>query len=326
MAVNGRPHATAGLPWRCNGGTAALREERRYDGPTAPRGAGTVATLTYAPAVSDFDLPGPGLPEPDRECFVMTPIGELGSDTRKRADRVLRHVIAPAIERLGLTPVRADQIAEPGAINRQILKHVLTARASIADLTDANPNVYYELAVRHSAGLPVVLVARQHTRLPFDLQQLRTIFFDETDLDSAATAREQIGRQLGHALSSPEQESPVLDVADAQLLHRSGAEQRRVAELVEMLQSLEATTRRHFQSLEVALRRLPANPERMHNVRAVLRAVRDAEANAQGLVETGASSEQMAEFARILQRAREVAEVALAQIRDDAAAPADGQH
>jgi hypothetical protein len=255
----------------------------------------------------------------------MSPIGEPQSLTRKRADNVLRHVIAPAIERLGLAPVRADEIAEPGAINRQILTHVLTARATIADLTEANPNVYYELAVRHSAGLPVVLVARDGTRLPFDLHAQRTVFFDETDLESAANATEQIFRQLSHALKSEDQRSPVLEVADLQMLNRAGAEQRRIAELVDIIEALDATAIRQFAALEQlsfqqfetierSLRRLPVNPERLHNVRAVLRTVVAVEESARPLVEAGASKEQIAQLLHGLKRARNAAETALMQV------------
>jgi hypothetical protein len=246
----------------------------------------------------------------------MAPIGDEGTPTRTRADNVLRHVIGPAIQSLGLSAVRADEIAETGAINRQILKHVLNARASIADLTGANPNVYYELAVRHSAGLPVVLIAQDGTRLPFDLQMQRTVFFDETDLGSAARATSEISRQLSHALSSGDQGSPVLEVADLEILSRAGAEQRRIAELVETVEALDKSSRRQFAGIEQTLRRLPNNPERTHNVRTVLRAVRNAEQHARTLTETGATGEQISQLVSFLTRARETAELALEQVDD----------
>lgn len=256
-------------------------------------------------------VPEVPFPDPETECFVIAPIGEHGSDTRRRANNVLRHVIEPAINGLGLLAVRADQLAEPGSINRQILKHVLTARATVADLTDANPNVYYELAVRHSAGLPVVLIARLDTRLPFDLQTQRTVFFDDRDLSSAAQATEGIRRHLVHALQSQDQGSPVLEVADLEILSRAGAEQRRVAELVELVETLDKSSRRQFGELQQSLRRMPANPERMHNVRAVLRAIRSLEERARALAPTGASKEQVEELVLVCAKARETAELAL---------------
>ena len=69
--------------------------------------------------------------------------------------------------------------------------------------------MYYELALRHLGRLPVVLIAGESERgkLPFDLSQMRTIFFDHTDLKSAADAKaaitEQMGQALGGAVDSP---------------------------------------------------------------------------------------------------------------------------
>ena len=85
-----------------------------------------------------------------KKCFVITPIGEDGSETRRRADQILRHVIAPAAEACGFETVRADQIAEPGLITTQIIQHIIDDPLVIADLTGSNPNVFYELAVRHA--------------------------------------------------------------------------------------------------------------------------------------------------------------------------------
>ena len=47
-------------------------------------------------------------------CFVLSPIGEAGSDIRKRSDQVLKHVIEPACKLAGYKALRADQISEPG--------------------------------------------------------------------------------------------------------------------------------------------------------------------------------------------------------------------
>jgi hypothetical protein len=54
----------------------------------------------------------------------------------------------------------------------------------IADLSFHNPNVFYELALRHAVRKPIVQISRTADRLPFDIGQFRTIVVDTTDIYS----------------------------------------------------------------------------------------------------------------------------------------------
>jgi hypothetical protein len=101
---------------------------------------------------------------------------------RQHSDLFLNYVVEPAISELKLKIVRADQIGKPGMIGSQIVEHVLRSRLVIADLSFHNPNVFYELCLRHVSGLPIVQVIRQLDPIPFDLQQFRTIQIDTTDI------------------------------------------------------------------------------------------------------------------------------------------------
>src|SRR2546426_4759302 len=98
-------------------------------------------------------MPGK-LPSPEEECFLITPIGEPGTEIRQRSDHVSRLIVEPGVELLGLKPVRGHEIHRPGEAIHQLVEHLVTARAAVADLTGGNPNVYYELAIRQAAGLP----------------------------------------------------------------------------------------------------------------------------------------------------------------------------
>src|SRR5687767_606167 len=98
------------------------------------------------------------LPSFDHECFVISPIGPADSEVRRRADGVLSAIIEPAVGPLNLVPVRADRISESGHITTQVIEHVLKAAAIVADLSDHNPNVFYELAVAHAFSRPVVQI------------------------------------------------------------------------------------------------------------------------------------------------------------------------
>ena len=60
-------------------------------------------------------------------CFVISPIGEADSDTRKRSDDVYDLIIEPALEKFDLEPIRADKITATGVISDEILNLIQTA-------------------------------------------------------------------------------------------------------------------------------------------------------------------------------------------------------
>jgi hypothetical protein len=113
-----------------------------------------------------------------RRCFVISPIGAETSSTRRHADEVLKHIISPALDKCGLKPVRSDRLSTPGRISEQMFQHLLHDDLCIALLTGSNPNVFYELAIAHSARRPVIIMAEKGTELPFDIQDLRCVFYD----------------------------------------------------------------------------------------------------------------------------------------------------
>ena len=141
-------------------------------------------------------------------CFYITPIGGENSEERKHSDLFLSSLVQPALEELGLTVVRADQIGEPGMITTQVLEYLKRARLAIADLSYLNPNVFYEVALRHALRLPVVQLIRKLDRLPFDVNQTRTLVFDTSDIYTLVpklqTYRAEIASQARKALEDPE--------------------------------------------------------------------------------------------------------------------------
>ena len=81
-----------------------------------------------------------------------------------------------ARDAFGIKPIRADQIAEPGEIPEQVFEHLRDDDLVIADLTDANPNVMYELGLRHTRDALTIQIGEKG-RLPFDVSVIRTIQF-----------------------------------------------------------------------------------------------------------------------------------------------------
>lgn len=175
-------------------------------------------------------------------CFVIAPIGELSSETRKRSDLILKYVISPAVEDKGFKAVRADQISEPGLITSQVIQLIVEAPLVIADLTDRNPNVFYELAIRHTIRKPLVQIIKKGESIPFDVAGTRTIFVDHQDLDSVESAKKEISAQI-IALDAAEADidTPISVAIDLQMLRRSdNPEERSLGDLLSGIADLKA--------------------------------------------------------------------------------------
>jgi hypothetical protein len=174
----------------------------------------------------------------DNECFFIAPIGKDESEIKKRSDAVRDWVVTPAAKAAAdLETVRADDVGEPGQITAQAIQHCLKAKAAVADLTEGNPNVYYELSVRHGAQLPVVLIAEEGTPLPFDISQSRVIFFDHKDLASAGKAKEQLQGQIEASLTGTP-DNPISDGMRLAELQAGNVEEQTLAVVLDRLQRL----------------------------------------------------------------------------------------
>lgn len=142
-------------------------------------------------------------------CFVISPIGKPNTDVRVRADKILKHVIKPVCKERGLEAVRADEINDPGLISRRIIKEILVSDLVIADLTGRNPNVFYELAIRHFTGRPIVQLIELNDVLPFDVFDFKTIQVDHKDIDSIEDAKEKLGLYIDAVLAAGRTETPI---------------------------------------------------------------------------------------------------------------------
>lgn len=173
-------------------------------------------------------------------CFVIAPIGEEESETRERADKVLNYVIIPAVGECGYTAIRADRISEPGIITSQTIQHIVEDPLVVADLTDHNPNVFYELAVRHAVRKPVVHLIEVSQTIPFDVVAMRTISLDHRDLESADRCRQDIVQQIkAIEAGATEVYNPISQAVDLESLRGSGNPlEKSTADIVSTLQEV----------------------------------------------------------------------------------------
>jgi len=144
---------------------------------------------------------------PKATCFVIGPIGDKDADigTRERlayeeAIQVLEEIIEPACKAYAISVLRADQIATAGEIPEQVFRHLRDSYLVIADLTGANPNVLYELGMRHTTGKLTIQIGERE-RLPFDISIIRTILFKRTAA-GFVEARRRLTAAIGAGLEN----------------------------------------------------------------------------------------------------------------------------
>ena len=119
-----------------------------------------------------------------KSVFVLMPFDE-------DFDSVYEHLLKPVLEDAGLDVLRADDIQSQQSILKDIIKNINESDLILADLTDANPNVFYELGIAHAFGKPVVLVTQSIEDVPFDLKPYRLVEYS-THFVKIKTAEEKL--------------------------------------------------------------------------------------------------------------------------------------
>jgi len=158
-----------------------------------------------------------------RRCFVIMPFGEkTDCGGNIDFDRIFGETILPAAEDAGLECIRCDRIAEAGSIHRDMFEHICHDEAAVVDITSLNPNVFYELGVRHALCERVtVMIRRRGTVSPFNISGMRTIEYDLNLPESWRDTREQISLYIQNGLNRPEGDSPVREIlTDVQIRHK----------------------------------------------------------------------------------------------------------
>lgn len=131
----------------------------------------------------------------NKTCFVVTAIGQAGSQERIHADKVFTYLIEPVCSELNIQVIRVDRETTNGDINESILNHLKNDDLVIADLTGYNANAFYEFGYRQALGLPVVPIIKHDQRLPFDVISKRTVFYD-TDVSTIEDSKSKLKNMI----------------------------------------------------------------------------------------------------------------------------------
>jgi ActR/RegA family two-component response regulator len=129
---------------------------------------------------------------PPKKCFVIMPFSKTRSCDENQWRDIFDNTIKPAVEELGLNYVCTRANLVIGNIIKDILDNLNKADVVIADMTDRNPNVFYELGVRHALRNTTVLITQNIDDIPFDLQHYAALQYDWKTKNGKKEFREKI--------------------------------------------------------------------------------------------------------------------------------------
>lgn len=124
------------------------------------------------------------LPIKSKQIALMMPF-----DTKFNS---VRDAIVSMAESIGCTCLRADNVWKEDVLIQDVINLIIESKLIICDVTDRNPNVFYEAGIAHALGKKVVLITQNQADVPFDLRHLRFLhYFGNTQgtLDLASTLR-----------------------------------------------------------------------------------------------------------------------------------------
>jgi hypothetical protein len=165
---------------------------------------GSLETRTTAGTQKDTK----GIAQVGETCFVIQPFASPHGGYYEL-------IYARAIERTGLTPVRADDSRfGTGMVMEQIRRGIQEARVLVADLSTRNANVMYEVGLAHGMDRQVVLVSNKADgSIPFDVNHLRVAEYTTTDPFWGDALIKRIEECILYALEHPEE--PVFHATDS---------------------------------------------------------------------------------------------------------------
>jgi hypothetical protein len=153
------------------------------------------------------------------KCFVIMPFGnpKLDPQHARKLEMIYSQWIKPTVESIECSGTegariechRADKAKRPEEIIAHIIENLVTSDLVIADLSGRNPNVFYELGVRHAVNNNTILIAEDLDDIPFDLRGLRTIVY-QYDPEHMLELKTSLEQAINEILKKPGQiDNPV---------------------------------------------------------------------------------------------------------------------
>jgi hypothetical protein len=147
-----------------------------------------------------------------RTCFVIMPFSTTESCSEDEWTLLFEALFKPAIEGANLDYECRRSVATRGNIVASILQELKESYVVLADLTDHNANVFYELGVRHSLKDRTILIAQKEEDIPFDLRAYAYHIYNWRTEDGKEAFASRMTELLSEIDSNPDRpDNPVSD-------------------------------------------------------------------------------------------------------------------
>ena len=152
-----------------------------------------------------------------KSCFVIMPFGIKNDNQGNKVNfnEIYDSIIKPAIQELDLTCLRCDEISKSGMIHKDMFNHIYYSDIAIVDISVLNPNVFYELGMRHALKKGItIIIKRKNTQIPFNISGMRLIEYDEENVESSIRTRLEIQAYIKNGIKDRQLDSPIFDSID----------------------------------------------------------------------------------------------------------------
>ncbi len=139
------------------------------------------------------------------KCFVITPIGGAETPLRRHINGIIDAAIIPALQKFDINGHIPHRLDSSGSITKDIIVHLFDDELVIANLTELNANVMYEVAVRHSFRKKIIIIAEKGTVLPFDIKDQRVIFY-ENDAQGVIDLQKELEKKIESVLNEKDED------------------------------------------------------------------------------------------------------------------------
>ena len=152
-------------------------------------------------------------------CFVIMGFGRKTDYSTGKTfdlDKTYKNIIQPAVESTGYQCVRADEIQDPGLIDKSMYALLMHADLVVADISTFNPNAIYELGIRHAVKPSTTIILKEEGgKINFDLDHTRIFQYkhlgEDIGADEAKRCQAELAALIQNATKNSFIDSPLYD-------------------------------------------------------------------------------------------------------------------